>query len=75
MHLMLRLFNLFLVRSRWVVFIQEEDIIGLWVVGDGPSLKVVLNNVIEATIVKYERISEQPMKGNVMLRRWIMSVV
>jgi hypothetical protein len=70
----LRLFNPFFVRSRWDLFIEDEDLDSLKALGERPGKRDVLSGLIEATVTHFDRVSEKLITGNVLVRRWMKSL-
>ena len=70
----LRLFNPFFVRSRWDLFIEDEDLDPLKALGERPGKKDILAGLIEAMVTHFNRVSERLVTGNVLVRRWMKSL-
>jgi hypothetical protein len=70
----LHLFNAFFVRSRWDLFIEEEDLDALKALGERPQKKDLLDDLIEATVSNFNQISKRLVMGNVLVRRWMKSL-
>ena len=64
----------FLARAKWDVLIEEEDIDRLKSIASLPQPKEPLMRLVTGTLDHFKRISESVRTGNVLARRWVMSM-
>ena len=73
-HKMLRKCSTFVARSRWDMLIEKEDVEQLRKIASVPQPKEPLMRLVKGTVEYFKRISESVRTGNVMARRWVMSM-
>ena len=64
----------FVARSRWDILIEDEDIEQLKKIASLPKPKEPLMRPVKGMVEYFKRISESVRTGNVLARRWVMSM-
>ena len=73
-HKSLRKCSTFVARSRWDILIEDEDVEQLRKIASLPQPKEPLMRLVKGTAEYFKRISESVRTGNVLARRWVMSM-
>ena len=73
-HKSLRKCSTFVARSRWDILIEDEDVERLRKIAGLPQPKDPLRKLVKGTVEYFKRISESVRTGNVLARRWVMSM-
>jgi len=73
-HKSLRKCSTFVAWSRWDILIENEDVEQLRKIASLPQPKEPLMRLVKGTVEYFKRISESVRTGNVLARRWIMSM-
>ena len=73
-HKSLRKCSTFVARSRWDILIENEDVEQLRKIASLPQPKEPLTRLVKGTVEYFKRISESVRTGNVLARRWVMSM-
>jgi hypothetical protein len=73
-HKSLRKCSTFVARSRWDIWIEDEDGERLRKIASLPQPKEPLMRLVKGTVEYFKRISESVRTGNVLARRWVMSM-
>jgi hypothetical protein len=73
-HKSLRKCSTFVARSRWDILIENEDIEQLRKIASLPQPKEPLIRLVKGTVEYFKRISDSVRTGNVLARRWVMSM-
>lgn len=73
-HKSLRKCSTFVAKSRWDIFIEDKDVEGLRKIARLPQPKDPLMRLVKGTVEYFKRISESVRTGNVLARRWMMSM-
>ena len=64
----------FVAQSRWDILIEDEDVEQLRKIASLPQPKEPLMRLVKGTGEYFKRISESVRTGNVLARRWVMSM-
>jgi hypothetical protein len=70
----LRKCSTFVARSRWDILIEGEDVEQLKTIASMPKPKDSLMKLVKGTVEYFKRVSESVRTGNVLARRWVMSM-
>ena len=73
-HKSLRKCSAFVARSRWDIWIENEDVERLRNLASLPQPKEPLMKLVKGTAEYFKQISESMRTGNVLARRWVMSM-
>jgi hypothetical protein len=73
-HKSLRKCSTFVARSRWDILIEDEDVERLKTIASMPKPKDSLMRLVKGTVEYFKRISDSVRTGNVLARRWVMSM-
>lgn len=73
-HKMLRKCSTFVALSRWDILIENGDVEQLRKIASLPQPKEPLMRLVKGTVEYFKRISESARTGNVLARRWVMSM-
>ena len=73
-HKSLRKCSAFVARSRWDIWIENEDVERLRNLASLPQPKDPLMRLVKGTVEYFKWISESVRTGNVLARRWVMSM-
>jgi hypothetical protein len=73
-HKSLRKCSTFVAQSRWDILIENEDVEQLRKIASLPQPKEPLMRLVKGTVEYFKRISESVRTGNVLVRRWVMSM-
>ena len=73
-HKSLRKCSTFVALSRWDILIENEDVEGLRKIASLPQPKDPLMRLVKGTVEYFKRISDNVRTGNVLARRWVMSM-
>ena len=64
----------FVARSRWDILIEDEDVERLKNIASLPKPKERLMRLVKGTVEYFKRISDSVRTGNVLARRWVISM-
>lgn len=73
-HKSLRKCSTFVALSRWDILIEDEDVERLRKIAGLPQPKDPLMRLVKGTVEYFKRVSESVRTGNVLARRWVMSM-
>jgi hypothetical protein len=73
-HKLLRKCSTFVARLRWDILIDNEDVEQLRKIASLPRPKEPLMRLVKGAVEYFKQISESVRTGNVLARRWVMSM-
>jgi len=73
-HKSLRKCSTFVARSRWDILIENKVVERPRKIASLPQPKDLLMRLVKGTVEYFKRISESVRTGNVLARRWVMSM-